>query len=273
MSSSNPLVPPRSYFLEWSGKGLGRKHADILLEANPSKGLQPVSSILSTTPTLVQEQSDDDAKSPFDKSLGDQSIMLKPEDRASTSNDPNIMEKTASVRGDRVYHIHHVKWNSKSYELFEVPADAKVVVKDADEAGLGRKLMDIQQEGLREAIFTYTDAANPDYSTVMTKFKGDGGEGFFSINRSFNDFDGVHYKFKTQLFGDLTIIRTADNVMVARFVHTKFSMHHIGKLTILIPTSPSLHHLLLCTTFMKFLQDRRRRQRATRAGGAGAAGS
>ncbi|KAG9029207.1 hypothetical protein FRB95_005577 [Tulasnella sp. JGI-2019a] len=128
----------------------------------------------------------------------------------------------------------------------------------------------------------------------MGKSKGEGGEPFWSFNRSFDDYDNIHYKISTSFFDDLTITHTEDKVVVARFVRTKFSLHEIvstisvqiqlssrigansrlmgsqGKLTILVPVSPSFLHLLLCTTYMKVLQDRRRRQQI-RAGAAGGA--
>ncbi|KAG9007802.1 hypothetical protein FRB93_007193 [Tulasnella sp. JGI-2019a] len=266
-SNNRTIYPPQTYVFEWSnnGWGIGRKNADIiqLLEPttspNPTSGseLRNATSFASTTSTLVQDvKSDGFFSKIFSRS-------------ASTDGQPKGAPTTAAaaVRGDQAYHIRHLKWSSKSFKLFEgssPPASAEGSrEKGGDGVETGRRLMDIQQEGCCDCRSTYTINANANANTqiaVMNKFKGEGGESFWSVNRSFNDFDGVHYKVQTGWFYDLTITRAEDKMVIARFERTKCAIHEIGKLIILAPVTPSLLHLLLCTTFMKYLKDKARRE-------------
>ncbi|KAG9013598.1 hypothetical protein FRB94_001703 [Tulasnella sp. JGI-2019a] len=273
-SNNRAISPPQTYLFEWSnnGWGFGRKNADIvqLLEPTTSPGpsgseLRNAPSFVSTTSTLVQDVKSDGSF--FKMFSPSPSTDDKPEGEMSTQT-----TAAAAIRGDQVYHVRHLKWSSKSYELFEGPSPPPVSdegsgEKSGDGGETGRKLMDIQQEGCWDCKSTYTNADAK--TTVMSKFKGEGGEPFWSVNRSFNDFDGVHYKIQTGWFDDLTITRTEDKMVIARFDRTKFTIHEIGKLTILAPVTPSFLHLLLSTTFMKYLQDRTRRQQVGAPGTGG----
>ncbi|KAG8979249.1 hypothetical protein FRB94_008843 [Tulasnella sp. JGI-2019a] len=249
------ISSPQTYLFEWSndGCGFGRKNADVVQLHQPTTPeLQNATSVASATSALVQDVK---PYSTFSKVLS-----------RSKSGDATA----AAIRGDPVYHFRHLKWNSKTLELFEGPSPAPVEgrEKSGDGTETRRKLMDIQGEGCWGCTSTFADPENTNANIIMGKHKGEGGEPFWSVNRSFDDYSGAHYKISTSFFDDLTITRTQDKVVVARFVRTKFSMHEIGKLTILVPVTPSFLRLLLCTTYMKYLQDRTRRQHI-RAGAAG----
>ncbi|KAG9007789.1 hypothetical protein FRB94_001691 [Tulasnella sp. JGI-2019a] len=266
MQSLDIFTP--TYLFEWShnGCGFGRKNADVVQLHHPTTPppnttteLQNTTSIASTASTLVQDVK---PYSSFSKVLS----------RSKSGDGASEKAVAATIRGDPVYHFRHLKWNSRTFEFFEGPSPAPTEGSGEKSDGAvetGRKLMDIQREGCWDHTSTISDPENAN-SVTMGKSKGEGGEPFWSFNRSFDDYDNIHYKISTSFFDDLTITRTEDKVVVARFVRTKFSLHEIGKLTILVPVSPSFLHLLLCTTYMKVLQDRRRRQQI-RAGAAGGA--
>ncbi|KAG8851215.1 hypothetical protein FRB96_009418 [Tulasnella sp. 330] len=243
-------VPPQKYVFERSNTGgFACKHINIIQ--------------LSQTATLELE-----APSSLVSPPSPTSTLVSPSFKA-VSTDEKTLSKTV-VKGSIVYHIRHLKWYSKSYELIRGAPDGETGNREAGEKSeygvgneAGGRVMDIQQEGCnRPSTYTYvastgTNADDP-VSIVMNRRKGPGGEPWWSRNRSFDDIDGVHYKIETTFYCDFKITRTVDGVVVARFVRTKFSWRELGKLTIFIPVSPALLHLLLSTTHMKHLQDKKR---------------
>ncbi|KAG9028209.1 hypothetical protein FRB95_006744 [Tulasnella sp. JGI-2019a] len=250
-SAASPPTNYQTYLLEWSdqGRGFSRRNVDIiqtLLHALSSRR----SSITSSTPMLQTVSSEDDRSG----SSSSKSTLFNPFAVARCEQ----ITPSKELRGDRVYQIRHLKWNSTSYELLEVADMA------TDELAVSyKKLMAIQQEskGSFESTFTYDKGKEKDISSAprsvsMYKFKGKGGERFWSSNRSLDDFDGVQYKVRTTFLGDIIITKSDDLAEVARFTRAKGAVHEIGKLEIRIPVSESLLYLLLCTTFMKYLRDR-----------------
>ncbi|KAG8851216.1 hypothetical protein FRB96_009419 [Tulasnella sp. 330] len=252
-------IPPQTYILEWSSSGgFLCKHVNVVQllqtatsEPQPSS---PLVSLSSPTSTLVSP-----------------SFRATATDEKSISKTSRVSASGTAVNGGIVYHIRHLKWYSKSYELIRgAPEGESGTGVTGEKSGYGArveaggKVMDIEQEGCHGHTSTYTyvagAGANANAIAAMSKRKGPGGEPFWSCNRSFDDFDGVHYKIETTFFCDFTITRTDDGVPVARFIRTKFSWSELGKLTILVPTPPALLHLLLSTTHMKYLQDRKRRR-------------
>ncbi|KAG8845632.1 hypothetical protein FRB96_002318 [Tulasnella sp. 330] len=199
LSMKPKVLDALTTFAEWSEKGL---------EAFKTE----------TAPTISE---DGDERDPFSD------IFALPESGLPQNLKPNDADTGLTValrrvkeKRDSTYHIRQAKGKFRSYEL---------VRESAQDEGAEQKVMEMEQETVFSCTSKYKDVdnANDPGPIVMKKFDGDGGEPLWSFCRSFDDYDGVHYKVKNTIFDDFTIIRTDDMLTIARFTRTKTSFHKI----------------------------------------------
>ncbi|KAG8873564.1 hypothetical protein FRB97_006651 [Tulasnella sp. 331] len=152
-TADSELLPPQSFLFEWSsGVGLGVRNVDIfqLLSGCAKSPQQPI--VSSEAPTrsggssnpFVQDPSDPDAKN------WTRFAEVEVEVDADVGNAGSSIARSdskADVKGDQIYHIRHLKWGSRSYELYETVGPAEGAGSSGTD---GRKLMEIQQEGKRK---------------------------------------------------------------------------------------------------------------------------
>jgi len=183
-----------------------------------------------------------------------------------------VWDPLRETKGEQLYYIKHKKRCSSYFRLYEGrggedmeweadsgPAsdEKSLAATVVDNTDRDNRLLDIEFAGCFRVESVLKDPSTG-RSVKLSKAKGEGGEPFWSINRSMDDFDGEHFKFNTKLGCNYVITRTRDKTEVARWHNCKLSFQEVGKLAVSESLKPMQLQLLLCATFIKFLQDRRR---------------
>lgn len=147
-AAETDLLPPQSYLLEWSNKGIGFgiRNVDVFQLLPVSK---PSSSSWPSQPRSTSILGSFNPRSGPEASgwtrFADDTEADADEADSDARDAPSESDSKTAVRGGQVYHIRHLKWRSKSYELYETVGPA-----GGEDAGIGaawRKWMEVQQEG------------------------------------------------------------------------------------------------------------------------------
>ncbi|KAG8895179.1 hypothetical protein FRB99_000715 [Tulasnella sp. 403] len=218
------ITPPRTYRFERSG------HASARIYAMPT-GYSITSCSKSTTQPPIADNSP--SLSPFRR----------------WGNAPKGYEEIKD-RGPTSYFLKHHK---NVWTLYE-----GVGIKDAPD--ISRPILKAEGEKPFRTSSRYTELKGERRKAAMFKLKGRGGNPWWSVNRTMDDFDGVRYKWKTSFGDSLDCIRSDDGVLVAHFHRSKFSHKKMGEFEVKEPVSPELLHLLFGACMVKYMVDKERRE-------------
>ncbi|KAG8905651.1 hypothetical protein FRB99_008492 [Tulasnella sp. 403] len=213
------FVPPRIYRFEWSG------YASARIYTMPIGYSATFSSESSAQPLIV-----------------DNSPSFNPFHRWSKSS--KGYEEITDM-GPASYFLKHHK---RVWTLYEGagPKDAPYT---------SRPILTAEGEKFLKTSSTYTELEGERRKATMFKLKGPGGD----PTRTMDDFDGVRYKWKNSIGDSLYCVRSGDDVLVAHFHRTKFSLAKMGDFEVKEPVSPELLHLLFGACMVKYVVDKERR--------------
>ncbi|KAG8905650.1 hypothetical protein FRB99_008491 [Tulasnella sp. 403] len=217
------FVPPRTYLFERSG------YVSARIYTMPPGYSATSCSESSTQPLIV-----------------DNSPSFNPFRRWSKSSQGY---EEITDRGPASYFLKHHK---RVWTLYEGagPKDAPYT---------SRPILTAEGEKFLKTSSTYTELEGERRKATMFKLKGPGGDPWWSVTRTMDDFDGVRYKWKNSFGDSLYCVRSEDDVLVAHFHRTKFSLKKMGDFEVKEPVPPELLHLLFGACMVKYVVDKDRR--------------
>ncbi|KAG8969733.1 hypothetical protein FRC03_001078 [Tulasnella sp. 419] len=160
--------------------------------------------------------------------------------------------------------------SSDSLSLFAGDVTLKRAEGNAEtgELILPKPLIDGKSEGMFSFKSTYTDSESVVQRTVnMYRASGEDADSCWSKRRTFEDFDGGKYRWKTSFTGNhINCTRVSDGATIASFTQTSNPFHkHRGNVIIHQHLSPKTLQLVLITFAMILRLESRRRQIAAMA--------